>query len=725
MKLKKILCLFITVLIVTYAFPLQVFATNESTFDLDTDFATDRVIVKLADNANIYNMAEVTDDSFGISCSEVRLLNPSKTTSLQNDEVYSTDDITDTQNNTFLLTLEETGTNAVENALDILNNNPAVEIAEPDYYQECEVTPNDPEFYLQYALQKIDAPTAWEHARGKENVVVGIIDTGIEGTHPDLYDNLWVNPEPNEYGFINDIHGYNFYTKTGGTPTDGNGHGTHVSGIIGATGNNEQGVSGINWNVSLAWLGVGQGSSGGLSTSAIIEALNYANLHDIMITNNSWGSYSYSTTLKEAIQNYRGLFVASAGNKGINADDTPHYPSGYDLPNIISVANTNSSDQLSGTSNYGQSSVDIAAPGSSIYSTYIGSSYTYMGGTSMAAPQVAGVAALLKSEYPNLTTAQLKSAILDGADPISQLNGKVATGGRLNAYKALQSAQSTIDVYFQNTSNWNNVKAYYWKYNGIEPVSWPGTSMTYISDNIYKVTVPSNCDRIVFSNNGSNQTENLTIQGSNQLYIPSSDTWMPYNPDDVITVYYQNDSNWINPKAYYWKDGGYFTPNTWPGQSMTHVRANIYKVTVSSSCDKIIFSNNGSSQTDNLTIPGDGKIYRPSTGTWNNYNPITDKTITLYFTNVNNWSNVKAYLWNNKLTTNNKWPGKAMTYVGLNDYAQPIYSITFDSELYDRVIFNGSSGQTVDIVVGSDGTGYYLNGEKSGNKWKVSSYSYV
>lgn len=717
-----------TVLIVTCAFPLQVFATNETTFDLDADFATDRVIVKLADNATTYNVTEIADDSLGISCSEVRLLNPSETISLQNDEVYSADDITDTQNNTFLLTLEETGTKAVENALEILNNNPAVEFAEPDYFQECTATPNDMYYSYQYALDKIDAEQAWDHARGNNNVVVGIIDTGIDGTHPDLFDNLWTNPNPNEYGYINDIHGYNFHEKSGGTPTDiglSKGHGTHVAGIVGAKGNNEIGVCGINWNVSLAWLGIGMEGSKSLSSSAAIEALNYANLHDILITNSSWGSAYYSTALKNAIENYRGLFIAAAGNDGQNIDKNPIYPAAYDLPNIISVANTNSSDQLSSTSNYGQSSVDIAAPGSSIYSTCIDSTYVYKSGTSMAAPQVAGVAALLKSEYPNLTTAQLKSAILDGADPIPQLDGKVATGGRLNAYKALQAVQSNIDVYFQNTSNWSNVKAYYWKNKGIEPVVWPGTAMTKVSGNIYKVTVPSSCDRIIFSNNGSNQTGNLTIQGNNQLYIPSSDTWMPYNPDDVITVYYQNDSNWINPKAYYWEDGGYFIPNTWPGQSMTHVRANIYKVTVPSSCDKIIFSNDGSSQTDNLTIPGDGKIYRPSTGAWSNYNPITDKTITLYFTNTNNWSNVKAYLWNDKLTTNNKWPGKAMTYVGLNDYAQPVYSITFDSELYDRVIFNGSGGQTVNIVVGSDGTGYYLNGEKSGNKWKVSSYKYI
>ncbi len=724
MKLKKILCLLISALIVSSVFSLQVFATVENTVDLDAGFAEDRVIVKLANNSYLNSMEEITDDSFGLSCTELRLLNPSKTVELQNNEVYSVDDITDTQNNVFVLTLEETGTDAVENALKILNDNPAVEIAEPDYIRECSVAPNDPEFYLQYALQTIDATTSWDHARGNNSVVVGIIDTGIQGTHPDLYDNIWVNPNPNEHGYTNDIHGYNFYAKIGGTPTDGNGHGTHVAGIVGAKGNNGVGVSGINWNVSLAWLGAGIGNTSSLSDSAIIEALNYANLHDILITNNSWGSYAYSENLKQAIKNYRGLFVASAGNSGINVDNTPHYPSGYDLPNIISVANTNSSDQLSNTSNYGQSSVDIAAPGTKIYSTHINSSYAYKSGTSMAAPQVTGVAALLKSKYPNLSTSQIKAAILDGSDPLTQLDGVVATGGRLNAYKALQAAQTSIDVYFQNTSNWNNVKAYYWSSSGSTPVSWPGDSMTKVSGNIYRATIPSNCNKVIFSNNGSSQTGNLTVPGNNQLYVPTADTWITYNPDDVITLYYQNDYNWTSPKAYYWENNGYFFPVTWSGETMTHVRANVYKIDVPSRCDRIIFSNNGSSQTADLTIPGDGKIYRPSTETWDNYNPLTDKSITLYFTNNNNWANVKAYLWNSDTSTNNKWPGKAMSYVGLNQYAQPVYSITFDSSLYDRVIFNGSGGQTVNITAGSDGTGYYLTGSKSGNAWKVESYRY-
>ena len=724
MKLKKILSIVMSVFIIAGTFSLQVFATDNNTLDMDAKFAEDRVIVKLANNSYSSNMAEITNDSFGISCSEIRLLNPSEKTVSIDAEIYSSDDITDSQNNVFVLTLEETGKVAVKNALEILNNNPAVEFAEPDYIRETTAAPNDPYFYRQYALTAINAIEAWDNTRGDKNVVVGIIDSGIDGTHPDLYDNLWVNPNPNEYGYINDIHGYNFYEQTGGTPTDGNGHGTHVAGIVGAKGNNGEGVSGVNWNVSLAWLGVGIGSSSSISDSAVIEALNYANLHDILITNNSWGGGPGSDALKDAIENYRGLFVASAGNNGTNTDNGSYYPSCFDLPNIISVASTDSYDQLSDFSNFGSKSVDIAAPGSNIYSTYKGSSYINMDGTSMAAPQVTGVAALLKSQYPDLTTSQLKSAILEGVDTLPQLDGKVATGGRLNAYKALQAAQTSIDVYFQNESNWSNIKAYYWSSSGTCPVKWPGNTMTNVSGNIYKITVPYYCDKIIFSNNGNNQTGNLIVPGNNQLYIPGANTWIKYNPDDVITLYYQNDANWSTPKAYYWEDNGYFYPATWPGTEMTHAKANIYKINVPSTCDRIIFSNNGESQTEDLIIPGDGQIYRPSTQTWDNFNPYKDKTVTLYFTNNNKWSNVKAYLWNSSTSTNNKWPGEAMPYFDRNELSEQVYSITFDSSLYDHVIFNGSGGQTVDIVAGSDGTGYYLTGEKSHNNWEVQTYSY-
>lgn len=730
MNIKRLICLLISILILTSAFSLQSFALEKdnNSIDMNADFSVDHVIVKLSNTKYTRNLGTITNKSFDIDCSEIKLLNPSKTTSFKTKGVFYASAITETQNNTFVLTLKEAGKENVKKAIEILRNNPIIEYAEPDYIATCNAAPNDPSFYLQYGLQKIDATTAWNYTRGSDDVVVGIIDTGIEGTHPDLYDNLWTNPNPNEYGYTNDVHGYNFYADIGGTPTDLNGHGTHVSGIIGAKGNNSIGVSGVNWNVSLAWLGVGIEDTDEMYITDIIEAFNYANLHDIFITNNSYGTYWYSEALEEAVANYKGLVVAAAGNDTINNDIYPSYPASFELSNVISVASTDSYDELSDFSNYGAYSVDIAAPGSDIYSTYLNSSYEYLSGTSMATPQVVGVAALLKSEYPDLTTAQLKSAILDGVDVLSDLNGKVATSGRLNAYKALQAAGTTIDVYFQNTSNWNSVYAYYWSSSGTTPVTWPGTAMTLVSGNIYKVTVPSNCNRIIFSRNGNSQTVDLTIPGNNQLYIPSAGTWIPYNPDDYVTVYFQNSDNWSNPSAYYWEDNGYLYPVSWPGEAMEHCRANIYKVNVPSRCDKIIFSNGGSTQTIDLTIPGNSYIYRFSTSSWEAYNAITDKTITLYFTNTNNWSanKLRAYLWNSTYSNNNGWPGEHMVYAGTNQISESVYSITFDSSTYDSVIFtgvvSGTTVQTVDITgitEYEDGNCYKLNGNYMGNIWNV------
>ncbi len=462
MKLKKTLCLLISILLVVGVLPLQTFAAEKNTDSSDAEFATDRVIVKLADNEYLDDMLEITDESFGISCSEIRLINPSKFVSLQNDEVYSTSNIADDQNDTFVFILEKTGKEAVEEALEILNNDPAVEYAEPDYFLECTATPNDLYYSYQYALEKIDANSAWDYTKGDNSVVVGIIDTGIDGTHPDLCDNLWVNPNPNEYGYTNDIHGYNFYEKYGGTPTDislSKGHGTHVAGIVGAKGNNEIGVCGINWNVSLAWLGIGIEGSEYLDASAAVEAIHYANLHDIPIINASWGSEFYSERLKEEIEQYDGLFITAAGNDRSNIDDSPFYPASYDLPNIITVANSNSSDQLSRKSNYGKSSVDLAAPGSSVYSTCINSTYVYKSGTSMAAPYVAGVAALIKSKYPGISTSGIKKALLDSVDKIPDWSDKVKSGGRLNAYKALRAVENckyTI-IYDKNGGSGNNM----------------------------------------------------------------------------------------------------------------------------------------------------------------------------------------------------------------------------------------------------------------------------
>jgi len=427
----------------------------------ELSFLPDRVVVKMASTGGIQQFSTTQPGlpDLGVALAESRLINPSA--DANTGDGFSLNAVTSTSdqshNNIFVLVLEETGVEAVENALAILNAHPLVEIAEPDFLYEFIKAPNDT-FYLSYqkvVLDRINAESAWDINTGNNSIVVGIVDSGIAGTHPDLVDNLWVNPNPGLGGYVNDINGYNFTggsqggTPVGGTPTDNDGHGTHVAGIVGAKGNNGIGVAGVNWDVSLAWMGIGIGN-GYLSNSAAIEATNYANLHNIPITNNSYGGSSYSQIFEDTIRNYNGLFVAAAGNgdrsgNGVNNDTTPMYPAGYNLPNVISVAATDNSDTLTRFSNFGAKSVHIAAPGSRIPSTYIGNQYVLLDGTSMASPMVAGVAALVLAEADKwgrtLSPDELRTILLDSARPVAALSNRTVTGGVVDAYAALQLIQ--------------------------------------------------------------------------------------------------------------------------------------------------------------------------------------------------------------------------------------------------------------------------------------------
>lgn len=417
--------------------------SSQSDTESDVKLFRDRVIVQLKNNTSTRSKTP----NLGVRYKKARLVNPSKRR--RNRNRFSTEDISSTQNNTFVLELETTGEDAVLQAVNTLKENPDVENAEPDYLYKLSKLPDDPKYTLQYGLGKILAPTAWNLSIGN-TITVGVIDSGIEYAHPDLQPNFWRNPaesavpngiDTDNNGYIDDIYGYDFVKRVGGYPTDEDGHGTHVAGIIGAKGNNGIGICGVNWNVRLVALKIAY-DDGYLSVDAAIEALAYAKNNGIMITNNSYGGAQYSKIFRDAIQKYGGIFVAAAGNDGKNTDTYKNYPSGFDCDNIISVASTDDNDQLSYFSNYGKNSVDIAAPGSSIYGTYRGQKYAYLSGTSMAAPFVAGTAALISSQHPDYTTDQIKKAILLGADPLSNLSGKMQTSGRLNTFYSLSPRSS-------------------------------------------------------------------------------------------------------------------------------------------------------------------------------------------------------------------------------------------------------------------------------------------
>ena len=358
---------------------------------------------------------------------------------------------------------------------DYLKANPLLAHAEQNMrVQALQATPNDPKYTngdlwgLNNSGQNdgvadadIDAPEAWDITTGSRSVVVAVIDTGIDYNHPDLRDNMWRNPgetpgdniDNDGNGFIDDVYGWDFYNNDASvydSPADD--HGTHCAGTIAGRGNNEIGVVGVNWVSSIMSIKF-LGDFGG-TTSGAIASVNYATMMkgrgtNIRVTNNSWGGGGYSEGLKSAIEaggQANILFVAAAGNSGTNNDVIPSYPSSYDSACIVAVAATDRNDKIASFSQYGKTSVDIGAPGVDIWSTLPENTYGSYNGTSMATPHVSGVAALVLAINPTISVTDLKAVILDSADKISSLAGKTVTGGRLNAFKALEKARPFLKL---------------------------------------------------------------------------------------------------------------------------------------------------------------------------------------------------------------------------------------------------------------------------------------
>lgn len=312
--------------------------------------------------------------------------------------------------------------------------------------------PADPRRAELWGLDRIQAPQAWQQTTGsRSGPVIAVLDTGLDLSHPDLAANLWTNPgeipgngvDDDQNGVVDDVHGYNAVEQTG-DPYDDTGHGTHCAGTIGAVGDNDLGVTGVNWQARLMPVKMMVNNTG--TAADTVRALAYATRNGASITSNSYGG-PYSQAEYEAFAASPLLHVCAAGNEGNDNDVSRFYPTerpiGYpatfELPNVISVAATNSKDRLAGFSNYGAKTVDLAAPGVSILSTVPGGGYDTKSGTSMATPHVAGVAALIATAFPQATPEQIKTRILANVDPLPGLAGKVLTGGRLNAARALEN----------------------------------------------------------------------------------------------------------------------------------------------------------------------------------------------------------------------------------------------------------------------------------------------
>lgn len=365
------------------------------------------------------------------------------------------------------------GTRSVGGDMQSLAQDPNVDLVEPNYYFYTATAPNDPLLNDMWFLRNIRAVEAWGVQTGREEVIVAVIDTGIQFDHEDLRANMWVNPnelagsgrDDDRNGFVDDVFGWNFYDNTNNPyaefapkpmpdcsphPSERQyeAHGTHVAGTIGAVGGNGIGITGISQRVRIMALKALGGPCGSGSTAGIIASIQYALLNGADVINLSLGGGSRSQILEETLRiaTRRGIIVvAAAGNEGKDNDQQPSYPASYELDGIIAVAASDPGDALTSFSNFGVRSVHLAAPGINILSTVPGgndprgaqSAYANLAGTSMATPVVAGAVALMLSQYPDLSPREVRERLLSTADPVGALQGRTITGGRLNIAAAL------------------------------------------------------------------------------------------------------------------------------------------------------------------------------------------------------------------------------------------------------------------------------------------------
>ena len=336
-----------------------------------------------------------------------------------------------------------------DEAISHLLSRGLVDDAERNYVVDLEAVPSDSLYGQLWGMRAIEAERAWDMSTGDREVVVAVIDTGIDLEHPDLRDNLWINAgevagngiDDDGNGYVDDVHGYNFLNHQM-SPDDDHGHGTQVAGTIGATGNNGVGVVGVNWQVRMQALrffdAAGRGTTWGAAQAIVYAARNGAH-----VVNASYGCHgsetSYGRQALEELAEAGGLFVAAAGNYRIDNDVTPFYPASYDMPHVVSVAASAESGQLASFSNYGRTSVDLAAPGEAILSTSLGGTYADRTGTSMATAHVTGAAALYLAHHPDTEATLLANKLRVTVRDEPTLEGVVQAGGVLQVEALLRS----------------------------------------------------------------------------------------------------------------------------------------------------------------------------------------------------------------------------------------------------------------------------------------------
>lgn len=467
---------------------------------------------------------------------------------------------------------------SVKNALEKLRKNPAILYAEPNYIVSASVTPDDSSFAELWGLNNtgqtggsddadIDAPEAWDISTGSHDVIVGVIDTGVDHSHPDLMANIWTNPaeiagdgiDNDNNGYIDDIHGINAITSVG-DPMDDAGHGSHVSGTIGATGNNALGVVGVNHNVSIIGCKFLDSSGSGSLADALTCIDYFVNLKNngvnVRATNNSWGGGGFSQALSDAITSSEEaniLFVAAAGNSASDNDAQSSYPSGYPHDSVLSVASTTHTDSMSSFSQWGLTTVDLGAPGSNILSTIPGGGYDSYSGTSMATPHVTGAAALAWSVNPELSAIEMKALLMNSGDDNAALTGKTASGKRLNVKNALIDADPTPGFTLSATPGSSTIEAgetATYSFNVGSVAEWDGSVNLTLVDPLGGATLSSETvtpgETFELSVPTTAETQwgeyTFTVTGTNNELVKTANVNLMVNPQGLNEFTYTNDT---------------------------------------------------------------------------------------------------------------------------------------------------------------------------------------
>nr|BDT29127.1 S8 family serine peptidase [Bacteriovorax sp. HI3] len=478
---------------------------------------------------------------------------------------------------------------SMESVIATLKNNPNVEFAEPNFIysvnpiKEANVvskkllkspftdftaaTPDDPSFGKLWGLRNtgsnepngsagvegadVNALKAWDITKGSRAVRIAVIDTGVDYTHPDLKANMWVNTkeipgngiDDDGNGFIDDVYGYDF-ANNDSNPMDGNGHGTHCSGTIGAVHDNKIGVSGVMSEVQIMAVKF-LGDDGSGSLEGAIKAIDYATMMNVDLMSNSWGGGGRSEALLEAIKRASDkgiIFTAAAGNSSSNNDSSPSYPASYDTPNMVSVAATTAQNGLASFSSYGRNSVHIAAPGHNILSTVNGGGYDVYSGTSMATPHVSGVLGLLLAKEGRMPHSVMRERLTMTSVPVTALRGKTQTAGRIDAYNLLTDVRPERsgpknDAWKKKAleSSLESDHPYADNMNLSKTITVPGAK--YIRVKVAKYDLEQGYDYLRIADGAGNTVEKVTGAGTNYTtdYIEGNTVTINFVTDRSMT----------------------------------------------------------------------------------------------------------------------------------------------------------------------------------------------